>query len=234
MKSEIINDNAGILFVDSIEDIYKIAAICEVEQIPFDDIELENNIIILSFDEGRIKVAVEEEIEDVPETENMFVYLGGHPQLDTMFTTGEEYPINFGRNKIVLKTNTGNKVLPANQKEKLLSYFSSPQEEDKLVEQMAESGELDKMKEEDISSVPEYQEPEISISKDTILKYIGSDDELNTYLNPNENYRIIRIDGNNVILGNERGGAITKRITVPNLTIPMVKIQDKGIFSIYE
>ena len=128
-----LDNDCGIIFVDSLEDIYKVASFAIDDSIKDYSIEKEEDLLTLTYltkNDKELKFAVYYDEFDLglSTKPSSYIYKGGHTKLDNVFTEGQSYKI--GRIKddgsIVLKTEDGKGyVIP----QKFIDMYFEPSSE---------------------------------------------------------------------------------------------------------
>ena len=106
--------DCGIITVDSLEDVYKVAKLGTDDAIKDYSIEQEGDLLTVTYvtaNDNKLKFAIYENELDVELSEkpSAHIYLGGHAKLDAIFNVGQSYSIHRNREDgaVVLKGDDG-------------------------------------------------------------------------------------------------------------------------------
>ena len=128
-----LDTDCGIITVNNLEDVYKIASLGVDETIESYSIEKENDLLTVTYkttNDKELKFAIFDEDQDLglSSKPTSFIYLGGHTKMDAIFTEGEAYPI-------VRKKEDGSTVLKGTDNkgysipQKFIDFYFEPSSE---------------------------------------------------------------------------------------------------------
>ena len=92
------DNDCGIISVNSLEDVYKVAAFGADKTIKSYDIEREGDLLTVTYatvNDKKLKFAIYEDEFDLglSTKPSSYIYLGGHTKIDTVFSEGQKYQI---------------------------------------------------------------------------------------------------------------------------------------------
>lgn len=134
------DNDCGVISVNSLEDIYKVAAFGVDDTIKNYNIERENDLITVTYatvNGKKFKFAIYEDEFDLglSTKPSSYIYLGGHTKIDTVFSEGQSYPIVRTKEDgtVVLKAENGKGY---NIPQKFIDIYFEPSSEQSRYEQI--------------------------------------------------------------------------------------------------